>query len=248
MKYSFLFILIFLGLSTLPSSSVRFSAQKKADSILLQSCNEEKTASSYTLTASYPQLVKEHPHATSFNKEVKTILFQELAALEETMKGHDQPSVNSYRYIAAEYEVLLMQSHALSIRLCFHYYMGGAHGGSHSRIINYNLTEGKVLSIDELFKNSTDYLTVFSSFCIPYLLTLLEVPDKANKQWIKEGAAPQPQNYKNCGLTEEGFKIFFDEYQVCCYAQGAPSVLIPYKTICHTLNTESVLRSIVALK
>lgn len=245
MRYSFLLVLTLLGLSTLYSISTDHLAHDASFTFTLKALYREKVAPFYTLTVWYPQLPKKHLHASSFNDTIHTLVFQELAVLEQSMEENGSSATSSYKYIAVDYEVLLIHKHALSIQFRFHYYRGGAHGAQHSRIINYNLTEGRLIQVSELFNNPTSSFTVFSSFCIPYLLTYLEASNEANRKWIEDGAAPKPENYKNWALTKEGFKIFFDEYQVACYAQGAPEVLIPYSKIYKELKAECFLKSLI---
>lgn len=111
-------------------------------------------------------------------------------------------------------------------------YLGGAHPGDHHDVINYDLTQGKVLGLGDLFKPGSDYLGVIAGYSIQEL--------KKNQEILfsnfEEGASPTPENYAAWSITPTSLLVIFEEYQVAPYAAGPQYVLVPYTVLADILD------------
>lgn len=120
----------------------------------------------------------------------------------------------------------------LSVVFFVSQYLGGAHPGDHHDVINYDLSEAKVLSLGDLFKPESDYLEAIADYSIREL--------KKNREVLfpnfEEGASPKEENYGAWSITPKGLLVIFEEYQVAPYAAGPQYVLVPYSALADILD------------
>jgi hypothetical protein len=125
----------------------------------------------------------------------------------------------------------------LSVAFFVSQYLGGAHPGDHHDVINYDLTQAKVLGLEDLFKPGSDYLGVIAGYSIQEL--------KKNQEILfsnfEAGASPEPENYAAWSITPKGLLVIFEEYQVAPYAAGPQYVLVPYPALADILDPSGPL-------
>ncbi len=126
--------------------------------------------------------------------------------------------------LEAEHVILNGGHQILAIGFEIVSYFGGAHPGSHHRVLNYDLTTGNVLSLGDLFEPGSNYLDLIAEYCIQELKKNQEIlfPD------FEQSAGPSAENYQVWIITPDGLLVVFEEYQVAPYAAGPQSVLVPY--------------------
>lgn len=105
------------------------------------------------------------------------------------------------------------------------YEIGAAHPNSYEETENYSLITGDKVSLQDLFKDNTEYLAVLSQETIKQLDT--QFTQQGIITWFKEGAAPQEENYKQFILTNNALEIIFNPSQVAPYVVGTVSVDVP---------------------
>jgi hypothetical protein len=118
------------------------------------------------------------------------------------------------------------------------YYQGAAHPNSYSEVVNYDLKNGKVLKLADLFQPGAKYLQAISSYCIEDLKKQSKGDGMLDESSIKSGAAPSPKNYQDWTITKKGLGINFDAYQVGPYAAGPQFVNVPYSALKELINPE----------
>lgn len=127
-----------------------------------------------------------------------------------------------------EYEVV---GDVLSIRLSLIQSTGGAHPMTFVRDFNFNLNNGEVLKLGDLFNDQGKK-------------TYKEIVDKVIKDQMNEN----PDNYfvdefKGIGenvqyyLTKDNVVIFYQLYDLAPYAFGIPEFKIPYEVFNGTIST-----------
>jgi hypothetical protein len=115
----------------------------------------------------------------------------------------------------------------VSLRLAIEGYQAGrAHPYHTHEVLSFNMTTGKEIKFNELFKANSHYLNVIAKYCKTYLNKNLE-----DKTFIDEGTKPEAKNFRNWNIEENGLKITFDEYQVAPYVFGPQEVEIPYSEL-----------------
>jgi hypothetical protein len=193
----------------------------------------------FEVNFAYPYLQSDLPSAEKFNQEMERIVQNQItdarqAATEaETWRKQNLPESTSSIYATHTLDVTKTGLVGLVYSISS-YAAGAAHPNNFNLTFNYDLTTGKVLTLEELFQSGTDYLGSLSQYCMEDLRS-------QNRLDFQEGVLPKPENFQNWAITSNGLKIVFDPYQVAPYASGTNEVLIPYQRIKDILRPDGPL-------
>ncbi|MDD3002484.1 MAG: RsiV family protein [Candidatus Shapirobacteria bacterium] len=102
------------------------------------------------------------------------------------------------------------------------YGAGAAHPNNYETTMSYSKKDGKILSLDSLFKPNTDYLKIITERTRYYL----NKDHGIDPQWIIDGTSSE-SSLSSFMVENNGLKITFDPYQVAPYSEGTIEVLIP---------------------
>ena len=206
----------------------------------------------YEIAAQYPHLSGgNNPNFEKFNQAARASVTKKVAEFKKDMapeEGEEPPPEGSMGSdLSISYEVLLAQDDLVSIEFdVASYYQGAAHPNSYSEVVNFDLKNGKLLKLSDLFKPGAKFLPALANYCIADLkkqskeknLGLLD-------DQIDEGARARTENYKSWKITRKGLDITFDAYQVGPYAAGPQSVLVPYSTLKDLVNPDGPIGQFV---
>jgi hypothetical protein len=144
--------------------------------------------------------------------------------------------------MSVSYKLGIFTDRLLTLELVIQsYFAGAAHPNAQTRTLNFLLHPGSApLEFCDLFRWHSAYFDVVSQFCVPLLHKSVweersDYPEKVD-DWITKGAGPQSKNFENFLLEEGGIRVFFDAYQVACYAAGRQEVFIPKHALRGLLN------------
>jgi hypothetical protein len=199
----------------------------------------------YEITAQYPQLTGGgNPNFEKFNQTVRGSILKKVSEFKKDMTpdpDREPPPENSMgSNLDVGYTIALAQDDLVSVTLWVStYFQGAAHPNSYSDIVNYDLKNGKLLKLGDLFKPGAKYVQAISTYCIADL-------KKQSKQKngmlddtsINSGAGPSAKNYQSWTITKKGLGINFNAYQVGSYAAGAQLVIVPYSAIKDLINPD----------
>ena len=101
-------------------------------------------------------------------------------------------------------------------------YTGGAHGNLVITCRNYDLASGKRLEFADLFKDPEKALTLMSAFARESLTRSLG--EESDEEMIRDGTAPELDNFGELALTPAGVTIQFQPYQVGPWSAGPQQV------------------------
>jgi len=191
------------------------------------SFREDGESPMYTITAQTPKLAGSNdPRAQAFNKKTVDLIQGEIEYFRKNILAQISASPNSTgSFFDSKYTVIFQGNNIWSLKFDFMGYAdGAAHPYHYSITFNYDLDQGKKLSLDDIFRPDSKYLEVVSSHCI----FELSKKDIGFYGGFEHGAEPTPQNYRNWNITPNGLMITFDEYQVAPYAAGAQTVIVPF--------------------
>ncbi|MBD5538818.1 MAG: DUF3298 and DUF4163 domain-containing protein [Desulfovibrio sp.] len=104
-------------------------------------------------------------------------------------------------------------------------YTGGAHGNLVINCRNYDLASGKRLDFADLFKNPEKALELMSAYARESLTKSLG--EESDEEMIREGTAPELNNFGELALTPAGVTIQFQPYQVGPWSAGPQQVEMP---------------------
>lgn len=118
----------------------------------------------------------------------------------------------------------LINSNFVSIRFTVSTYLGGAHGIHQIFTKNYDIKSKKEINLASFFKND-EYLKYISEKAVAQFVS----DEISNESWIKEGAGPKYDNFKNFNFSEDGNNLIFhfSHYQVAPYYKGIISFSVP---------------------
>jgi hypothetical protein len=199
----------------------------------------------YEINASYPQITGTgNPNFEKFNQAVRGSVSKSIAEFKKNLAATpDQeppPADSMHSDLTIEYEIGLAQDDLVSVLLFVSsYYQGAAHPLGNSDVVNFDLKNGKVLKLSDLFKPGAKYLPALSTYCISDLKK--QSKDKQgmlDDTSINNGASPNAKNYKSWTIRRNGIGVEFDAYQVGPYAAGAQAVVVPYSALKDWISPE----------
>ncbi len=197
----------------------------------------------YEVAAQYPQITGgNNPNFEKFNQAARASATRKVAEFKKNMapeEGEEPPPEGSMGSdLSVGYTILLAQDDLISVRFDVgSYYQGAAHPNSYSEVINYDLKNGKLLKLSDLFKPGAKFLQAIST----YAIADLKKRQGLLADEIESGAAPSEKNYKSWNITRRGLEVNFDAYQVGPYAAGPQHVMVPYATLKESINPEGPL-------
>lgn len=95
--------------------------------------------------------------------------------------------------------------------------------------LNFDLASGRRMSLADIFIDDTSAVTVFSDVA-PNLLrdTLGSAYDASN---VAAGTSPLLSNFNNWGITRQGIRLTFNQYQVTSSGPALPTIVIPWSQL-----------------
>jgi hypothetical protein len=196
----------------------------------------------YEIDVEYPQLTGPiAPNFEKFNQTIRSLATRKVNAFKSEMTpvAGDQPTEAPQESMGSDlgvgYTVALAKDDLISIEFGVgSYSSGAAHPNSYTEVVNFDLKNGKLLKLSDLFKPGSKYLQVISAYSIQQLKKKSkEQGDDAmlDDDWIQRGAGPEAENYSSWTISKKGLGIVFDSYQVAPYAAGPQNVFVPYSVL-----------------
>jgi hypothetical protein len=203
--------------------------------------SESKDGPVYTITTQIPQLQGSNdPRVEAFNAHLKQIVQGNIDQFRNDILTNQpiQPFAAGSSY-DLKYTLIGQRGEVWSIKIeVMYYYDGAAHPGHNSITVNYDLRQGRELTLDDLFQPGSNYLQVIADKCKAQLSTRdIGFEDEI----FNSGADPLPENYQRWNLSPDGLVITFDEYQVAPYAAGPQIVVIPFAELTPWANPQGAL-------
>lgn len=193
---------------------------------------EENKKLKFSTEVAFPQLAGADARAEKFNKTISEMISKDLKSFKEENKEGMQEAASSKDdrpgySMDISYSVAHADKNLISLLFTSYSYTGGAHGGTGSAAVNYDLNRGEMLKLSDLFQPNANYLKVLSDYCIKEVKEL----NVSDDEWIRNGAGPKLENYESWNITPQGLQITFDAYQVASYAAGPQEIVIPYSVL-----------------
>jgi hypothetical protein len=211
--------------------------------LVAKSIKENNKKLMYEIDASYPQLTGgSNPNFEKFNQAARASVVKRVAEFRKDMapeEGEEPPPEGSMGSdLNVSYEITLAQDDLISVEYSIgSYYQGAAHPNTFSEVVNYDLKNGKLLKLADLFKPGAKYLQAIANYCIADLKKQAKDKGLLDEE-IQNGAGANAKNYQSWTITRKGLGINFDAYQVGPYAAGPQYVLVPYANLKDLINPE----------
>jgi Protein of unknown function (DUF3298)/Deacetylase PdaC len=200
----------------------------------------------YEIEVQYPQLTGgNNPNLEKFNQAARAAVTRKVAGFKKDMAPEEGENTEETRPedsmgsdLSISYTVALAQDDLVSIGFdVSDYFQGAAHPNHYSDTLNYDLKNGKLLKLADLFKPGAKYLQTIANYCIADLKKQ-SAQNGLNAEEIEKGAAAKSDNYLSWTITKRGLGIDFDPYQVGPYAAGPQFVLVPYSELKDLINPD----------
>lgn len=153
--------------------------------------------------------------------------------IEEKAKGfwrfRPDPEDPYFFPIVEVYSTVQIKKDLMHIDLLEYEYWFGAHGGHTWDNVYVNIRNGKVYTLDDLFKSPAEARKRLSG-------KVSEAMAEERGKYFEDEV--QPEQLQRFHLEDEGLLIYFDEYEIAPYAAGMPEFYIPYSEIMDLIDTE----------
>ncbi|RRJ63206.1 DUF3298/DUF4163 domain-containing protein [Paenibacillus oralis] len=214
------------GVPALPTTAVvkeqtTRPASQPTDKVRITKHTIEKKLPEAAIKVDYPQVggLKRKSVERDINLllKKKAETFVNNAVKEAKTSQPSTPSGNPYEYIG-KYDVTYNQNGVLSILEETYAYTGGAHGMSYREGLTFRLSDGKLLTLDELLRANPNYRTIVD----PAIKGKLEQTEGYFSNFKTIG--PNPSYY----VKDKGVYIFFQLYEYLPYVFGFPEYYFPF--------------------
>jgi hypothetical protein len=197
-----------------------------------ESLKETDEENRYSFEAAYPQMAS--PNASEMNLLIAAFVTDTLqrfragaiasASDKKKWLKETPTSVLMWDDLHLSHRIGLCNDDLFSVEFVLtSYHAMAAHPSHNTRTMNFRLRPSPMLlELTDVFRSGSGYVEFVSSYSINELRGQSDPVD-----WIQKGAGPDQRNFKQFLLVKDGLLIFFDEYQVDCYAAGRREVLIP---------------------
>lgn len=228
--------------STLPSTATSVPVLSQQLTLISQSHEESNQTPPFTITVQTPQFAgSDDPRVAAFNQHLSALVDKEVEMWRKSFFENTFPTVTNGSFLEAKHTLLYQSGEVWSFKFDFHFYSdGAAHPGSYSVTLNYDLGQGRELTLGDLFLPNSNYLEAIANYCKAEL-SKQPLYDGA----FTQGADPTLENYRRWNITPGGLLITFDEYQVAPYAAGPQQVTVPYAELKGLINPEAQLAGFV---
>ena len=115
-------------------------------------------------------------------------------------------------------------------------YTGGAHPNNWPVTWIFDMADGHVLDLDDIFISKRDALIELALIVREVLTESLG--DMYLLDMLEDGTIPAARNFNDFVLNDEGVVFFFAPYQVAPYAAGQQVVTVPYDWLDELLKPE----------
>lgn len=205
---------------------------------------EEDTVKKYIINVSYPQVSglsnkqAENEINNTLTLRMQTLINDFKESSGDVIVEDDDNSTLDVDYVEELHTTI---PDIISFKVNESYFeAGAAHPGQTIETFNFNSKTGQLLTLNDLFDPSSDYLKKISEYSVAELKKKLGYSDQ-----LSQGAAPKPDNYTAFLVTETGLKVIFNQYQVAAYAAGVQEVTIPYRVLASYINKNGPLGVVV---
>jgi hypothetical protein len=195
----------------------------------------------YTIKAETPVIDDgAHPGAAGFNQAASQAVQREIEAFRQGLPDPETPQVAAGSSFDLTFVQLTPPGHLISLQLKINKFIdGAAHPFDYTVAFNYDLANGRELSLDQLFVPGSNYLQVISAYC----------ENELNKTelasvLLPEGFSSEPENFRSWNISIEGLMITFDASQVAAYAAGPQVVVVSYAVLKDIIDPQGPLGAI----
>ncbi len=157
---------------------------------------------------------------------------QEYDSLEEKIKLDSEGWTNDIRM-----QIDLLTEKVVSIHINDYNYTGGAHGNHFSKMLVFDLRNGKRLYFAHIFEEWMPVELMLEELFLADVREKADDPSLSLNNFFWDKGFQWPDAF---GLTEQGARFYYDPYEAAPYSYGPIDLLIPYERLDSIMNREMV--------
>jgi hypothetical protein len=198
----------------------------------LVTISASQSSPKYQVKIPYPQLVssQQDPRLTRIDVVLGAAAQKSVAPFEQTLFDNTGPSLpgdeTSMLTGTATTDILNSDFASFTFNIS-QFYAGAAHPFATIETFNFDERTGRLIQLADLFQPGSDWLSVLSQECRSLLAAVAAVGPIGTGS----GTSPVASNFSAWALTPWGLSIQFQEYQVGPYADGQPTIMIPFSAL-----------------
>ena len=169
-------------------------------------------ANNFVVAFDYP--VTDH---AAIDAELKQWAEQEVQSFAEDFAESGKTSPYELK---GSFQLLGASPRVLSVVWNVWSYTGGAHGNLDIVTFLFDRESGAVLEFQDIFEDMEEALRIVSQ----YTLKQLAASPDSDLAKIKDGTAPDLDNFASFALTPDGIRVYFQPYQVGPWSDGVKEV------------------------
>ncbi|MFH1894462.1 MAG: DUF3298 and DUF4163 domain-containing protein [Patescibacteria group bacterium] len=195
----------------------------------------------YNIKANFPQFAKT---GAAFNKKIADLITEKVDTFKkdarDTWDARNATLLPGEKFSAtptepfdfiADWTAKQVNDKYISFIITMYYFSGGAHGNEEVYASNYDVVGKKEITISDFLDSSEENLQKLSDLAVQNVISQLQESaggvDKSMEKWIKEGAGPKWENYKDFNFNDDSLVIYFQKYQVAAGAFGPVTISLP---------------------
>lgn len=148
----------------------------------------------------------------------------------------DLPNPQNKFVANADYKIKKNSDNMLSLIIEYYKYSGGAHGYYEYIPYNIDVRDGKELSIENLFKDNSNYKNVIDKEIRNQIENIIKDDPQYEGIYEFNGIKENQKFY----IQDDNLVIYFDLYEIAPYATGIPEFPINIKLINHIIKENYV--------
>ena len=178
-------------------------------------------------------IIKNKEIEKSINEKIKNDIMKAYYSVEKDAKSYLSNGPKEYIkpfIYNVNFYVKKNSDNMLSILIKYYQESGGAHGFYENKSYNIYIEDGKILSLKDLFKESSDYVKVINEI----------IREKIKESQDGAYSFKSISNNQKFYIEDDKLVIYFDLYEIAPFAAGIPKFKIDINNISHILNEKYI--------
>lgn len=192
------------------------------------------------LKAKYPRLAGEDSATRKANRQIAASVREQLQDFRQNyldfLDGNQGEHFGPPWAIEIDYAQTYTGQRFWTIDLTTYSYTGGAHGAFMHQALVFGRDQGEPIPPAGLFRPDSPWLSRLAELSHADLTEREPFNADSDNDWLRNGTAPEAENYQVLLPLAEGLKIIFGQYQIGPYALGISDVLLGYDELAGVLN------------
>ena len=122
-------------------------------------------------------------------------------------------------------EISTFSESILSVYLSTYVYTGGAHGMEYREFLNFDPISGEQVDLMNYIENKLAFV-YFAETKLREKLDMRSYDNWSDHTFLQEFKLP-----KNIGMTDDGYRLIYNQYELLSYAEGHTEITISFKEL-----------------